>query len=326
MARDFNGSTQYIEVDSAVLTGVALTIACWFNPDSDAANAILVDIVNKSEGDRYFMLGAFGAEAGDPVQAEARQASSGVARSSTGYTVGTWHHAAGVFTSATSRAAYIDGGSKATNSTNITPVGLDRTSIGRLGRATPAGYFDGQIAEVGIWNVALTDAEITVLAAGFSPLFVRPESLVLYAPLVRETNDIVGAIGLANSGTTVADHPRILHRSTLGPVISPAISSVTPYGEITWAIDPDDYPSGAAFYFRACLKVTSGSSATARLYNITDGAVVANSEVSTGNASLVELISGAITLPSGSKVYRAEQGRPAGSTGNMKAAGVLVKT
>lgn len=39
---------------------------------------------------------------------------------------------------------------------------------------------EGDISEVGYWNVALTDADVAVLAKGVSPLLVRPEGLVAY--------------------------------------------------------------------------------------------------------------------------------------------------
>jgi hypothetical protein len=59
-----------------------------------------------------------------------------------------------------------------------------------------------------VWNAALTDAEVAILATGFSPKKVRPQSLVFYAPLVREVRDLVGGVALSDTGTTVADHPR----------------------------------------------------------------------------------------------------------------------
>ncbi len=68
----------------------------------------------------------------------------------------------------------------------------------------------GQIAEVGIWNVALTDAEIASLADGMTCDKVRPQSLVFYAPLVRDLQDVRGGLTITNNNTaTVANHPRV---------------------------------------------------------------------------------------------------------------------
>lgn len=75
------------------------------------------------------------------------------------------------------------------------------------------GYFDGDIAEAAIWNVALSDAEIAMLAKGLSPLRVRPASLVSYVPMNGAASpviDIVAGAGWAPSGITAASsNPRI---------------------------------------------------------------------------------------------------------------------
>ena len=69
---------------------------------------------------------------------------------------------------------------------------------------------NGLIAEVGIWNVALTVAEIASLAKGITCEKVRPQSLVFYAPLVRDLSDQKGGRAITNNnGATVANHPRI---------------------------------------------------------------------------------------------------------------------
>ena len=71
-------------------------------------------------------------------------------------------------------------------------------------------YFEGLIAECGIWNVALTADEIASLADGMTCDKVRPQSLVFYAPLVRDLVDVRGGLTITNNNTaTVADHPRV---------------------------------------------------------------------------------------------------------------------
>ena len=69
---------------------------------------------------------------------------------------------------------------------------------------------NGLIAEVGIWNVALTAAEIASLAKGMTCDKVRPSALVFYAPLIRSLQDLSRAAAITNNNTaTVADHPRV---------------------------------------------------------------------------------------------------------------------
>jgi hypothetical protein len=67
-----------------------------------------------------------------------------------------------------------------------------------------------QAAEVGIWNAALTAAEIASLAKGMTCHKVRPQSLVFYAPLVRDLIDQRGGLTITNNnGATAANHPRV---------------------------------------------------------------------------------------------------------------------
>ncbi len=219
MAYDFNGTNQSLTCSSAVVTEPPLTMACWFNADTDTAAGVLVSITNSGTagGITRFALLFRGDFAGDPVHAIASNTAStnGIASTTTGYTVGTWHHACGVFTSSSSRTAYIDGGSSGTNTASIIPTLLERTNIGiqflqSSGGTAGATRCNGRIAEVGIWNAALTAEEVASLAKGMTCDKVRPQSLVFYAPLIRELQDLRGGLAITNNNTaTVAVHPRV---------------------------------------------------------------------------------------------------------------------
>ena len=66
------------------------------------------------------------------------------------------------------------------------------------------------MAEIGIWSAALSAAEIASLAKGMTCDKVRPQSLVFYAPLVRDLIDQKGGLTITNNnGATVAAHPRV---------------------------------------------------------------------------------------------------------------------
>ena len=69
-------------------------------------------------------------------------------------------------------------------------------------------FFNGNLAEVAVWGAELSSADAASLAKGMTPEKVRPQSLELYAPLVRNVFDQTG-FTLTNSGATVSDHPRI---------------------------------------------------------------------------------------------------------------------
>lgn len=99
-----------------------------------------------------------------------------------------------------------------TNTAGFTNPGtVTRCSIG----ARPTGPWqdgisEGDIAEVGIWNVALTQPEIASLSRGMTCNKIRPQNLVFYAPLVRDLIDTRGRLIITNNdNATVADNPRI---------------------------------------------------------------------------------------------------------------------
>ena len=206
MARNFNGTSARIHISSAVVSATPYTMACWFRTTSMADLGTLISINSTTSGAHYAGLWFRGDVAGDPVDILIE--SGGVqntARSATGCTSGQWHHACGVFSSSTSRTVYLDGGSSATNNTSTTPS-LDRTEVGTW---RSSSWFNGDIAEVGIWNIDLTAADVASLAKGVSPALIRPQNHVAYLPLIRDTHEIVNATGFTDVNTTAANHPRV---------------------------------------------------------------------------------------------------------------------
>lgn len=108
-------------------------------------------------------------------------------------------------------------------------VGTSTASNMQIGiRSRDAGQkddaaFDGIIYEVGVWDVELSSVEVAALAAGCSPLLIRPTSLVFYAPLVRnEGRDEIGGLALTPTNTPlITEHCRIVmppHRSVVAPL------------------------------------------------------------------------------------------------------------
>src|SRR3990167_11535257 len=189
MSRDFvRASTHYLSNANAVVTVPPFTMACWFNSDLITIAQRLISIGDTAGTADEHWLEAAGDIAGDPVGAASRKTNTVRAASTTGYTAGTWRHACGVWATDADRRAYIDGGSKSTDTSTRAPVGLDSTYIGAGARSSPVDLMDGRIAEVGIWNAALTDGEVAALARGVCPRYVRPDALVVYVPIWGNTD------------------------------------------------------------------------------------------------------------------------------------------
>ena len=124
---------------------------------------------------------------------------------------GSYFHACAVVNSASNRILYLNGTTTNTNTTNIGATAVNRINIGsRYYGGSLGGYQNGPIAEVGIWNAALTAAEVASLAKGMTCDKIRPQSLVFYAPLVRNFIDQKGGLTITNNnGATVATQPRV---------------------------------------------------------------------------------------------------------------------
>lgn len=204
--RTFDGSTSSI---TGVLTpSYPFSVACWFKVANVTADHCLIAITNTASTNYYLALYARGTVAGDPIVAAAKAGTTSFSATSTSFAANTWQHACAVFNSDSDRRVYLNGGGKGTDATTKTMVGLDITSIGRIMASTPILPTNGTIAEVGMWNVGLTDADAASLAAGFSPLLVRPQGLVFYAPLSGSVRDWKG-LSLTDNSTTGGEHPRV---------------------------------------------------------------------------------------------------------------------
>jgi hypothetical protein len=118
-----------------------------------------------------------------------------------------WHHVVGVLSANNSRRVWL-GGVAATANTSTINVDLPSGDVtqGFGGQAAVAA------AECGIWDVALSDAEIASLAVGASCQLVRPSNLVHYGPFVRAEQDIKqpGAFWSQFGGAPINSHPPII--------------------------------------------------------------------------------------------------------------------
>ncbi len=184
MSRLFNdaGSEYLNRGDTLGISGYPFTMACWFNVDV-AINQTLMCFGDTNAGNLNRLA------LRDPADTDVicHTISSAFSATSASYSVDTWHHACAVFAGEQDRSVYLDGGSKGTNVDDDASFGTpDNFTIGaRKYNSAVSTYLSGNVAEAAVWNVALTDDDVAILAAGFSPLFVKPANLVGYWPLLR---------------------------------------------------------------------------------------------------------------------------------------------
>jgi hypothetical protein len=228
MSRLFDdaASDQIVNGTVGVVSNEPITMAAWFRPDDDTVVGTLLSVGDGNQTD-FWRIGYGGTTAGDPVFAQ-KQGNAGLTTetvvSSGGTTVNTWNHCAATFSSDTVRAVFLNGTKTNGAGTNVPDPGLtSTTSIGvRYNNAVPR-HFSGRLAECAIWTVALSDDEVAALAKGLAPTCIRRQSLVFYAPLVRNIYDARG-LTLSTSGTAVADHTRMFYPASTR-VVAPAAAA-----------------------------------------------------------------------------------------------------
>ena len=204
MAFNFTAaSSQYLSTASTPVSGSPMTFSALVNPAMSGGQVVMSVGATAQRNQMQIQ--------GDGLLIVAVGSLANGQTTSQFTTANVWQHVAGVFSSQTSRRTYLNGAAGTENTTNI---GSQNTAtdilIGARRNTAIGNYFQGSIAEVGIWNVALTAAEIASLAKGMTCDKVRPDSLVAYFPLVRDLIDYSGGLAITNNNTaTVAVHPRV---------------------------------------------------------------------------------------------------------------------
>jgi len=162
-ALSFNGTDEYIDLGtSSTLNPADITVAMWIKPNA------LTDwdyLFTRGQAD-YVEAYRFEVGATHLYCAFGDGSSNNSITFAHGMSIGKWHHFAVTYDGATA-ALYVDGVSLGTKSISIVMEQATRTTT--IGQPlTGAGnYFDGEIDEVGLWNVALdADAIADVYNSG----------------------------------------------------------------------------------------------------------------------------------------------------------------
>jgi hypothetical protein len=207
MAYQFNGTNQYTS-STAPMTGEPMTIAAWLFVTSSGTNRRPVTLGDRAGSDRRgFLIGT-----ANNFSATDLGGTAGINAAFGPISQNVWFHGAGVYRTATSRTAYVNGvaGTTATGNRG-TQTAPNELNIGAgYASGVIGGFFGGRVADVGIWNVELTLSEIASLARGMTCDKIRPESLVFHAPLIRNLQDTNGGRTITPiNNPIVANHPRV---------------------------------------------------------------------------------------------------------------------
>ena len=160
---EFDGASDFVLLDNSndTLNVPYLTISIWFKPDVAGFQCLI--------GNRYFSSGfmswALQLSAGNTIRYLQLNPNVGSSfRTTDTYNVGVWNHIAVTYDSGGEVKMYLNAGTPVVATVSGSPIVYstgfisDNVTIG----AAPGGsqYFNGKIDEVGIFNTALTEAEV----------------------------------------------------------------------------------------------------------------------------------------------------------------------
>jgi len=202
--RNFTRASSQGYSESAPVTFYPITVTAWARCSSISANGTVLSIGHTTSGNRTQLLfqntGTFQVQSGP-----------GALYGPTAVTVstGVWYHVAAVVTvsgSTMTITQYTNGVSAGSGSG--TDAGADPLwnafAAGQRHNGTSWGtFFEGDVADVCIWNVALDAGEIASLASGCSPMLVRPGNLRGWLKLGESVFDRVTGGTITASGTPV---------------------------------------------------------------------------------------------------------------------------
>lgn len=170
-AYNFNGVSNYIQIDSSILNNVNLShsISFWFNAGYTGHT---IDIINDRFGSSYDIKYRFSIDSINQGRLTYfNYKSPGTSNQILTPTVinnNQWYNAILTYDQANSKAIiYINGiVVDSLNAVFLQNTNSNPTTIGRLTGPVTHYYFNGEIDDIGMWNRALTQQEITNLYTG----------------------------------------------------------------------------------------------------------------------------------------------------------------
>ena len=163
---EFDGASDYIQLNEP-FSYTNHTIAAWVYVEDNGSNKFI--FCNRDANDDGILL-AFSSSETIRYEINASEVSLGTIYS------GDWHFFTASY-DGTTQKLYVDGSELASATTSQTISNTTKAKIGTRSFSTPANYFQGNLANVAIWNRALSSDEInSVMWKGYDALEASEKS------------------------------------------------------------------------------------------------------------------------------------------------------
>jgi hypothetical protein len=196
-----------------VVTAPPMTFSAWVRT-ADIANFGGILTAGSGSSDHCWAIYLSGSTANVRTRATSAEIRDTAAVGG-GLSNNAWHHIAGRINSSTSQAIFVNGVKTEAAITATSPSGVNAAVIGAIGTGGTGLEFNGQLCEIAIWNMALSDSEVVELAGGLRAKWMQVSALQSYVVIDGTSSpepDFVGARTWAITGT-------LANYTTDGPVL-----------------------------------------------------------------------------------------------------------
>ena len=163
---EFNGTSDYIQLDNA-FSHTNHTIAAWVYLKPNGLDKFVIDLRDAGSDGYLFYFAA---------DEKAKYSVGSATLTSTDVIGESWYYLVGTY-DGTTQKLYIDGSIEASQATSQTISTTTNAVIGARSHTSPASYMLGNLANVAIWNRALSSDEInSVMWKGYNALATTEKS------------------------------------------------------------------------------------------------------------------------------------------------------
>ena len=219
MSISFGGNEGLLWTDLLSDTSPPYTITAWCKPSTVAEIGTVAVVYANSNGNNAYAL-----RVSPTPRVQALTRGFGTIRGeaenvNTDVVTGAWQHMAAVFPADQTRAAFLAGADKGTDSNTGSVALTPHVGIGYL---TFIYGVSGLVAEVAIWNTVLSDQDIAFLATGVLPETVSSSNLVFLCTGRESLTAEVGGAATTTLGPPSwnSDHPTLLTGPSLAVLLS----------------------------------------------------------------------------------------------------------
>jgi hypothetical protein len=162
---DFDGSDDRTDFSTNVFNGLSntgITIEAWINPDNVSSQALIAGVWAQTAGNDQVSLFIINSKTFIAV-ADGSTAESGAGPGSNSLLVGEWQHVVGTWKTDRTYETFNNGVSQGTGTQTGNGYNSSSTGTFRVGAQVQGSsrYFNGKIANVKIYNRALSSSEVT---------------------------------------------------------------------------------------------------------------------------------------------------------------------